>query len=160
MLSHLSAGCIFLLPGAKNLQLMTPVDFEKKHNEARQFLLSNEFAQALPRYEKLTKQYPRTAVIWAEYGNAASRLREVKLADRAWQRALELAPGNAEVVSMIGHQYQAVRLPEKARACFTQAAAADASGINPRISLAVLLEQQHQLEEARAAVGECLAIDP
>ncbi len=113
---------------------MTPVDFEKKHNEARQFLLSNEFAQALPRYEKLTKQYPRTAVIWAEYGNAASRLREVKLADRAWQRALELAPGNAEVVSMIG--------------------------LNPRISLAVLLEQQHQLNEARQAVEECLAIDP
>src|SRR6266852_3231497 len=139
---------------------MTPVDFQKKHNEARQFLLSNDFAQALPRYEKLTKQYPRAAVIWAEYGNAASRLREVKLADRAWQRALELAPGNAEVVSMIGHQYQAVRLPEKARACFTQAAAADASGINPRISLAVLLEQQHQLNEARQAVEECLAIDP
>src|SRR6266446_4151676 len=160
MLSHLSAGCIFLLPGAKNLQLMTPVDFEKKHNEARQFLLSNEFAQALPRYEKLTKQYPRTAVIWAEYGNAASRLREVKLADRAWQRALELAPGNAEVVSMIGHQYQAVRLPERARACFAQAATTDPRAINPRISLAVLLEQQHQLNEARQAVEECLAIDP
>jgi len=139
---------------------MIPPDFQKKHNEARELLLSNDFAQALPRYEKLTRQFPGAEVIWAEYGNTASRLRETRLADRAWRRALELAPGNAELVSMIGHQYQAVRLPERARACFAQAAAADPRAINPRISLAVLLEQQHQLEAARAAVGECLAIDP
>jgi tetratricopeptide (TPR) repeat protein len=140
--------------------LMTPADFQKKHDAARQLLLANNFAQALPRYEQLTRQYPGAAVVWAEYGNAASRLHDIKLADRAWQRALELAPANAEVISMIGHQYQAVRLPEKARACFTQAAACDVRAINPRISLAVLLEQQHQLDAARIAVNECLAIDP
>ena len=38
--------------------------------------------------------------------------------------------------------------------------AADPRGINPRISLAVLAEQNHRLEEARIAVDECLAIDP
>jgi tetratricopeptide (TPR) repeat protein len=145
---------------ASHAEWMTPVDFQKIHNEARQLLLSNDFAQALLRYEKLTRLRPGEAVIWAEYGNTASRMRETKLANRAWQRALELAPKNTEVVSMIGHQYQALRLPEQARACFAQAAAADPRAINPRISLAVLLEQQHQLEQARAAVGECLAIDP
>jgi tetratricopeptide (TPR) repeat protein len=139
---------------------MIPPDFQKKHEEARELLLSNNFAQALPRYEKLTRQHPSSQVIWVEYGNAASRLRESDLADRAWRKALELGPHNTEVVSMIGHQYQAARLPEKARACFAQAAAADPRAINPRISLAVLLEQQHQLQEARAAVGECLVIDP
>jgi tetratricopeptide (TPR) repeat protein len=139
---------------------MSPADFQRKHDEARELLLANEFAQALPRYEKLTRQFPGAAVLWAEYGNAASRLREVKLADHAWRKALELAPRNSEVVGMIGHQYQALRLPDRARTCFAQAAAADPLAINPRISLAVLLEQQHQLEEARAAVRECLSIDP
>jgi tetratricopeptide (TPR) repeat protein len=139
---------------------MTPADIDRKHNEARELLLLNEFAQALPLYEKLTRRYPRAAVIWAEYGNAASRLRQVELADRAWKKAIELAPENAEVVGMIGHQYQAARLPERARACFAQAAAVDPRGINPRISLAVLLEQQHELNEARLAVEECLTIDP
>ncbi|MGH7973346.1 MAG: sulfotransferase, partial [Limisphaerales bacterium] len=61
---------------------------------------------------------------------------------------------------MIGHQYQGVRKPERARACFAQAAAADPRAINPRISLAVLLEQMHQLSQARAAIDECLAIAP
>jgi tetratricopeptide (TPR) repeat protein len=139
---------------------MMSADFQRKLNEARELLLANDFARALPVYETLTRQYPGAAVAWAEYGNAASRLHKMALADRAWTKAVELEPRNAEVVSMIGHQYQAVRLPEKARACFAQAAAADPRGINPRISLAVLLEQQHRLNEARAAVEECLAIDP
>ena len=139
---------------------MNPVDIQKKHNEARAFLLANDFAQALPRYEKLSRQCPGLAVIWYEYGNAASRSREVDLADRAWRKAIELDPRNAELVGMIGHQYQGLRQPEKARDCFAQAAAADPRGINSHISLAVLLEQQHRLEQARAAVEECLAIDP
>jgi len=139
---------------------MSPADLQRKHNEARELLLANAFAEALPLYEKLTRQYPGAAVLWAEYGNAASRLRDIKLADRAWTRALQLAPRNSEVVSMIGHQYQAWRLPDRARTCFAQAAAADPLAINPRISLAVLLEQQHELDRARLAVSECLAIDP
>jgi Tfp pilus assembly protein PilF len=139
---------------------MTPADLQHKLNEARQFLLAHEFGRALPQYEKLTRQWPGDAVLWAEYGNAASGAGQVELADRAWQRALGLAPRNAELIGMIGHQYQGMRRPEKASACFTQAAAADPRGINPRISLAVLHEKNHRLEEARAAVDECLGIDP
>lgn len=139
---------------------MIPSALQKEHDEARELLLTGNFAEALPRYQKLTQQYPGAAVFWTEYGNTACRLREFQLADRAWGRALELAPRNAELVGLIGHQYQASRQPEKARQCFAQAAAADPRGINPRISLAVLLEQQHHLDQARAAVEEVLAIDP
>src|SRR5256885_8207643 len=46
----------------------------RSHNEAREFLLANDFAQALPRYEKLTKQYPRAAVIWARSEEHTSEL--------------------------------------------------------------------------------------
>jgi tetratricopeptide (TPR) repeat protein len=100
------------------------------------------------------------AVIWYEYGNAAFKSRQMDLADRAWSRAIELEPRNAELIGMVGHQYEASRRPEKARACFVRAAAAEPRGINPRISLAVLLEKAHRVDEARLAVAECLAIDP
>jgi tetratricopeptide (TPR) repeat protein len=137
-----------------------PADVQQQLREARDFLLANDFARALPRYEKLTRQCPGAAVIWFEYGNAAARLRQAGVADRAWRRALELDPRNAELIGMIGHQYQGSRRPELARACFAQAAAADPRAINPRISLAVLLEKNHLLAEARSAVEECLKIDP
>jgi tetratricopeptide (TPR) repeat protein len=139
---------------------MTPAELQKKHEEARRSLLTNNSAKALQQYGKLAREAPGNALIWFEYGNAASRQRQLELADRAWGKVLELAPRDAELVNMVGHQYQAARQPEKARACFAQAASLDPRGINPRISLAVLSEQQHYLEVARSAVEECLAIDP
>lgn len=139
---------------------MTSADFQRRLNEARQLLLAQQFAQALSRYEKLVRVFPSQAVIWFEYGNAASRLGQLETARQAWDKAMALEPRNAELILQIGHQYQSLRKPERARACFAQAGAADSRAINPRISLAVLLEQQHRLQEARAAVEECLAIDP
>lgn len=138
---------------------MKPSELHPRLQDARQFLLAQEFSRALPRYERLTRDFPAVAVLWLEYGNVASGLRNRKLADEAWSKAIHLAPKNSELIGLVGHQYQALRQPQKARACFAQAAAADPKAINPRISLAVLLEQQHQLGEARKAVEECLALD-
>ena len=139
---------------------MIPAAFQHRLNEARQLLLGRDFARALSCYAKLTRKLPGQAVVWFEYGNAASRLGQLDAAERAWERAIALEPRNAELIVQIGHQYQGLRKPEQARAWFARAAAADSKAINPRISLAVLFEQQHRLEEARAAVDECLAIDP
>jgi tetratricopeptide (TPR) repeat protein len=139
---------------------MNPVDFQKRLNEARERLLAHDFARALPLYEKLTRARPSAARVWCEYGSAASGARDLKLASGAWRAALELEPRNAELAGLIGHRYQALRQPEKARNHFALAAAAAPRDVNPRISLAVLLEQNHHLDQARAAVEECLAIDP
>ena len=129
-------------------------------NRARELLLAGDAGRALALYQKLTRQCPRAAVVWYECGNAAFKSRQMDLADRAWGKAIELEPRNAELIGMVGHQYEASRRPEKARACFIRAAAAEPRGINSRISLAVLLEKANCLDQARSAVAECLAIDP
>ncbi|HTH46138.1 MAG TPA: sulfotransferase [Candidatus Limnocylindria bacterium] len=134
-------------------------DFQKRLQEARDQLHTHRFAQALRSYERLTRQNPALAVLWFEYGNAASGARDFSLADRAWSQAVESAPRNAELIGLIGHQYQGLRQPDRARACFARAAAAEPRGINPRISLAVLQEKNHLLAEARETVAQCLAID-
>jgi len=126
--------------------------------EARNALLSGEYRRSLSLYEKLTKQ-SSNATIWYEYGNAAFKMRQMETADRAWRKAIELDPRNAELIGMIGHQYEALRRTAEAQECFVRAAAADPRDINSRISLAVLLEKTHQLAEARQAVAECLNID-
>src|SRR5215472_13351740 len=96
---------------------MIPANFQREVNEARQLLLSQDFARALSKYEKIVRSCSGVAVVWFEYGNAASRLGQAEVANRAWQKAIELAPADAELIGLIGHQYQGLRKPEQARAC-------------------------------------------
>jgi len=133
---------------------------DKRLNEARGFLAAYNFSQAVAAYEKLSRQYPHKPELWFEYGCAAGGAGQLDLADRAWRKALELEPQNAALMLQIGHQYQNLRQPDKARASFEQAAAADPRGINPRMALALLLEQNHRFAEAREAIESCLKIDP
>lgn len=139
---------------------MRAADLQSRWQEARQCLLSKDFSRAIQGYEGLVQRSPGNPVLWLEYGNAAAGIGQRDRADMAWQRALALAPRNAELIGLIGHCYQGLRQAEKARNCFARAAAADPRAINPRISLAVLSEQNHLLPQARQAVEECLAIDP
>jgi Flp pilus assembly protein TadD len=133
---------------------------DKKLNEARQLLQAFNFSQAVLAYEKLARQFPHKAGIWFEYGCAAGGAGQLDLADRAWRKALELEPSNGELMLQIGHRHQSLRQPEKARASFERAAAANPRAINPRMGLAILLEQNHRFAEAREAIASCLAIDP
>jgi tetratricopeptide (TPR) repeat protein len=139
---------------------MTAPTLHHRLEEARQLLLARDFVQACSRYDKLTRTFPRQATVWLAYGNAAVHLGQREAATGAWERAIALEPRNAELILQVGHQYQAARQPEQARACFARAAAADSQAINPRISLALMMEKQHYLREARAVVEECLAINP
>src|SRR5580692_3522757 len=138
---------------------MNPAPAEKKLNEARRFLQEYNFAQAVSAYDRLTQQFPHKAWIWFEYGCAAGGAGQFDLVERAWRKALELEPNNSELPLQMGHRYQGLRQPEKARAAFERAAATDPRGINPRLALAILLEQNHRFAEAREAVASCLAID-
>ena len=129
-------------------------------NRARELMMAGDTGRALALYQKLTRLCPGTAMVWYEYGTAAAKMRQMDLAGRAWNRALELDPQNAELLNLVGHQFEAARQPEKARALFLRASAIAPRDINCRISRAVLAEKAHRLEEARAAVAETLAIDP
>ena len=48
-------------------------------NRARQLLLGKDFSAAVKQYEKLVKERPAEAVLWFEYGNAASGARNGRL---------------------------------------------------------------------------------
>ncbi len=140
---------------------MNPASSDKKLNEARGLARLAKFSQALPIYEKLVRHFPRKAHLWAEYGAAAGGDGQFNLADRAFNKAAELEPQNCQLMLEIGHQYhRGLRQPEKARAMFEKAAAADPRDINPRMAMAILEEQNHRFAEARQAITSCLEIDP
>ena len=138
---------------------ISPSSVQSLLDQARHCLLSRDYPRALAVYESLVHSRQNDSVLWFEYGNAASGARKYDLADRAWTKARKLGAHREDILTLIGHQYIGLRQPDKAQACLRQAASADPKAINPRISLAVLLEKQHRLAESRAAVQQCLAID-
>ena len=141
---------------------MSPAVLDNKIKEAQQLLAAEDFAEALPRFKRLTNLRPDLAVLWMGLAGCASALRQHEVAEQARQKARDLALSsrNCRLLLQLGHQYLAARQPATARACYERAAEADPKDINPLISLAVLTEKGHQLAESRAFVDRCLALDP
>ena len=132
---------------------------EKRLNEARDLIRQYSFSEAVAAFEKLTRVFPQVAQVWFEYGCAAVGAVQLDVAERAWQRTLELEPANVEFRLQMGHQYQNHRHLDKARAAFEQASALDPRGIDPRMALAILFERNHRFAESREAVESCLKLD-
>ncbi len=133
---------------------------QEKWQRARNQLLGGDSAKALSGYRALTRSYPAIGELWFELGNAASGLLDFGLANRAYQRARALAAHNAPLLGLIGQQYQGLRQPDDARACYEAARRADPASIDARINLAVWFEKERRLDDAAECIESCLAQDP
>ena len=128
--------------------------------KSREQLLGGRSGAALANYRDLVGRYPTVAELWFELGNAAAGELDFALANRAYRRVRELAPGNSSMMSMVGLQYQGLRQLDDARTCYEQAVAADPDSVDARISLAVWFEKERRLDEAWECVETCLARHP
>ena len=120
---------------------------------------NGEWIKATLAFKKLTRAAPGLAPAWMGYGRCALMRGEMSVAEGAWQTARNLEPKNINLLLELGHLFEGLRQPEKAREHFEAAMGADSTAINPRISLALLLEKNNRLAEARQATEGCLALD-
>ncbi len=128
--------------------------------KAQEQLLSGRLGPALAGYRQLVARYATIPELWFELGNAAAGELDFKQANLAYRRALELAPQNAALLGMIGHQYLGLRQLDEARACFERAVIADPDLVDARINLAVWFEKERRLEEAWECVEACRVKHP
>jgi multidrug efflux pump subunit AcrA (membrane-fusion protein) len=70
--------------------------------KAQENLLCGRHAQALKAYRELAPQFPGVAELWFELGNAAAGELDFALANEAYGRVMQLAPGNASLLVMVG----------------------------------------------------------
>ncbi len=128
--------------------------------KAQQNLVNGRPGQALEIYQELLKQFPDTARLWYELGFAAGKQLDFALADEACQRAAGLASRNVSLLVLLGQQYHWLRQPERARACFEQAATAAPASIHAQLSLADWYERERRLDDAWHCIEACLARNP
>ena len=127
---------------------------------AQQYLRNGRHAPALASYRSLVQQFPGVSQLWAEMGIAAAGELEFGLAHQAFQRAVDLAPANAEALVTIGAQYYHLRSMNQAWACFERAVAADPSSFQARLMLASFLEKSRRLDEAWECIETYLTRHP
>ena len=122
---------------------------------AQQQLLSHHPAQALSAYRNLVERFPGIPQLWVELGMAAAGELDFTLAEQGFSRAQQLAPGDSALLLVLAQQYQRLRRPERATACFEKAAAADPHSLPARLSLAAWYERQRRLDEAWRCLEQC-----
>ena len=137
----------------------SPRDLTRWH-KAQEQLLGGRTGPALSGYRDLVRRHPAIPALWFELGNAASGELDFALANQAYRRALELAPDDASLLGMIGHQFQSLRQLDDARSCYERAVIAAPDMVDARINLAVWFEKERRLEEAWNCVEACRAKHP
>ncbi len=108
-------------------------------------------------YQVLLERYPhdlRLLLNFAHFCLVHSSLEEAKA---AFQKVLDLEPGNVHALIGMGLVEFELRNLEKAADYFRQAMAADPSSETAKINLAICLEAQQRKEEARKLWEELLA---
>jgi len=138
---------------------MDATKFEKRFETALQFLATENFSDANRVLEQLLEKRPRHPGVLLNYGCASAGLGKFDLAAEAWDKARRLAPKNPRLLLDLGHLHESINNMEASRDCFRSAMAIEPNAIDPRISIAVTLEKNHRLAEARHFIEECLSID-
>lgn len=139
---------------------MDSTNFARKLSKARELTVDEDYPNALILYEKLARHRSQNVEIWLEYGGVASAMQKMDLAEQAWANVEKLHGNRCEILQMLGLQYLDAKFEKKAAQCFEKISAINPRHINARISLALLYEKTHRVDEAREAVERCLKIDP
>lgn len=153
-------GLMEALSMSKNLEASPGSTREMaRWQKAQQHLVNGRPEYALRIYQELLKQFSETPRLWYELGFAAGKQLDFALADEACQRAAGLAGRNASFLVLLGQQYHWLRRPDRARACFEQAAAAAPASLHAQLSLADWYERERRIEDAWKCVEACMAQD-
>lgn len=100
------------------------------------------------------------AAAFISIGNAAYDAGAPKAAVLAYQRALELSPGNPDVLTDLGTMYLRTNEVDKAIASFKAAGEADPKHSKSRFNLGIALMAAKRYSEAGEAFSQYLSLDP
>ena len=128
--------------------------------KARALWQANRFDESLQLFEGAVRKCPQNLVALIDASRALGARFEIARAEVMLDKLVNAASRKAQVLHLAGQSYRMIFRPEKAIDCFQRALAADKNIPDAHLELAVLFERRHRLDEAIAAVQECLRISP
>lgn len=111
--------------------------------------------------QELVAREPRNVLAWIQLGNDLFDTNQYQKAIDAYQRALELQPDNADVLTDQGVMYRAVAKYDNAVANFEKAQKVAPTHLQSLINLAVIYDADlKKPQKAVAALEKVLQLDP
>ena len=134
-------------------------------DQGLQFFNQGEYEQALAVFNTALELDDQQPALWANVGNAHSKLNQHEQAVEAYQKALDLAPEDPTLYQNMGGLYASMGDTEKARELYQKAVSLSAYG-DPKdaavnyYNMGVTFINSGQTEEAIEALTNALEADP
>ena len=134
-------------------------------DQGLQFFNQGEYEQALAVFNTALELDDQQPALWANVGNAHSKLNQNEQAIEAYQKAIDLAPEDPTLYQNMGGLYASIGDTEKARELYQKAVSLSAYG-DPRdadvnyYNMGVTFINSGKTEEAIEALTKALAADP
>ena len=127
---------------------------------AQELERAEQYKQAIPIYLGVLKQEPKS--LEANFGLGRVYFHSGQHAEAAdsFERALQLQPGNPEIVQWLGKSYLRARAPQKVVELFSRENSLAGHFAWAHLLLARAFDAQDKLDEARGELQGALAIDP
>ncbi len=134
-------------------------------DQGLQFFSQGEYEQALTVFNAALELDDQQPSLWANVGNAHSKLNQNEQAIEAYQKAIDLAPEDPTLYQNMGGLYASMGDTEKARELYQQAVSLSAYG-DPKAAavnyynMGVTFINSGKTEEAIEALTKALEADP
>jgi Flp pilus assembly protein TadD len=135
-------------------------DVRNELRRAQELERAEHFEQAIPIYLGVLKREPKNLEGNLGLGRAYFHSGQPAEAADSFERALQLQPGNPEIVEWLGKSYLRARAPQKVLELFSRQDSLAGHFAWAHLLLARAFDAQDKLDEARGELQRALAIDP
>ena len=135
-------------------------DVQSELRRAQDLEASERYEQAITVYRGVLKGEPKTLQAHVGLGRAYFHSGQHAEAADSFERALQLQPGNPEIVEWLGKSYLRAHAPQKVLELFSRQDSLAGHFAWAHLLLARAFDAQDKLDEARGELQRALAIDP
>jgi Flp pilus assembly protein TadD len=135
-------------------------ELQSELHRAQELEIAERFEQAIPIYLEVLKREPRNLEADLGLGRAYFHCGQPPQAAQSFEHALQLQPGNPEIVEWLGKSYLRAREPQRVVDLLSREDSLAGHFAWSHLLLAHAFDAQDKLDEARGELQRALAIDP
>jgi tetratricopeptide (TPR) repeat protein len=137
-----------------------PTAAEISFQSAQQFLAGGNYDEAISHLRTATSLKPNYLEAWSELGNTLTKVKDYPGGIAAYEKALELSPGNNVLISSIAYNYLYLENWDKAEEYYTKLVDKDSLSYEGNVHLGFIYQKKNDNERAIMVYEKALASQP